>query len=489
MKIRNLLIAFVCGAFLFASCGDEDPCENIVCGEGETATVVGETCQCLQSGTVDPCEGFTCPEGFVPIASGEECECSDDPNAIGDISVTGLLIGNVEWTKNNIYNMNGKVVVSEGATLNIEAGTVIKSAEGTGSLATALIVARGGKLNANGTAAEPIIFTSAADQIMPGSITSPNLDETFNALWGGVIILGNAPISAGTGDTEAQIEGIPADDTFGRYGGDDVSDNSGSITYISVRHGGTLIGENNEINGITLGGVGNGTVIENIEVVANLDDGVEWFGGTVNVKNVIVANGEDDGLDIDQNYSGTINNAVVIQSGATAGDNAIEIDGPEGSTYTDGSFTIVNLTLIDEDGMSDTAGDLKSKSQGTITNASWRGFTDNLKIRHSCEDDCATEKTDTYTNFIDGKISITASEWVGTASLSDWTTVYGDNDCPDGVDEDDKKDPCAISDAQQAAITGLLSAGGNKITDSATTGADMTAFEGWSWCSANGKLN
>jgi len=171
------------------------------------------------------------------------------------------------------------------------------------------------------------------------------LDETFNNLWGGLIILGNAPISAKSGDTEAQIEGIPADEEFGKYGGMDPEDNSGIIKYVSVRHGGTLIGDNNEINGITFGGVGNGTTVEYIEVVANLDDGVEFFGGTVNVKNVIVANGEDDGLDIDQNYSGTIENAFVIQSGATAGDNALEIDGPEGTTYTDGLFTIKNVTL------------------------------------------------------------------------------------------------------------------------------------------------
>jgi hypothetical protein len=482
MNIKNLVIALFCGAFIFVSCGEDDPCEGVSCPEGQTATNVGSACPCLVDINADPCDGVTCPDGFVPVANGTSCDCTDNPNAIGSVNVTGLLEGTVSWTKNNIYNLNGKVVVSDGATLNIEAGTVIKGAEGTGSLATALIVARGGTLNANGTAEAPIIFTSDQDQIMPGSILSPNLDETFNALWGGLVILGYAPISAGTGDTEAQIEGIPADDLFGRYGGDDPADNSGSITYISVRHGGTLIGENNEINGITLGGVGNGTTIENIEVVANLDDGVEWFGGTVNVRNVIVANGEDDGLDIDQNYSGTIDNAVVIQSGATAGDNAVEIDGPEGSTYTDGFFTINNLTLIDEDGLSDTAGDLKSKAQGTITNASWRGFTDNLKIRQSCEDDCMTTKSDTYENFINGTISIANSEWVGTATIADWTTVYGDVDCPG-------EEPCIISDAQQQAITDLLIAGDNKISSGATTGADLSAFDGWSWASANGKLN
>ena len=144
-------------------------------------------------------------------------------------------------------------------------------------MASALIIARGGKLIAQGTAELPIIFTSIDDQLTPGMITSPNLTESNNALWGGLIVLGYAPISAGDGDTEAQIEGIPADDLFGRFGGADAADNSGVIKYVSVRHGGALIGADNEINGITFGGVGNGTVVENIEVVANLDDGVEFL--------------------------------------------------------------------------------------------------------------------------------------------------------------------------------------------------------------------
>ncbi|MGB1152487.1 MAG: hypothetical protein ACPG9B_06980, partial [Schleiferiaceae bacterium] len=108
----------------------------------------------------------------------------------------------------------------------------------------------------------------------------------------GLIVLGYAPISADA--ATALIEGLPANEAYAVYGGTDAADNSGSIQYVSVRHGGTLIGDGNEINGITLAGVGSATVVNNIEVVANVDDGVEFFGGSVSASNIVVwAQGDD----------------------------------------------------------------------------------------------------------------------------------------------------------------------------------------------------
>jgi hypothetical protein len=140
-----------------------------------------------------------------------------------------------------------------------------------------------------------------------------------------LLILGNAPISASA--SEIQIEGIPTSDPNGLYGGNNPEDNSGTIRYVSIRHGGTDIGNGNEINGLTLGGVGNGTIIDNIEVVANQDDGIEWFGGTVDVTNAVVWKSGDDAIDTDQAWSGTLNNFVVV---SPAG-NCLELDGPEGT--------------------------------------------------------------------------------------------------------------------------------------------------------------
>jgi hypothetical protein len=186
---------------------------------------------------------------------------------------------------------------------------------------------------AEGTAVSPIIFTSVADEIEPGEIASPNLEPTVNGLWGGVIVLGKARISASNSTTgaqlsEVQIEGIPTSDPNGLYGGTDDADNSGVIKYVSIRHGGTLIGSGNEINGLTLGGVGSGTVIDHIEVVANQDDGIEWFGGTVSVSNVVIWNSYDDGLDTDQAWNGTCDNFIIVAPNTGSG---FELDGPEGT--------------------------------------------------------------------------------------------------------------------------------------------------------------
>ena len=253
----------------------------------------------------------------------------------GTVVVTSNITANTTWEAGTIYQLAGRITVTNGVTLTIEPGTIIKGEAGTGANATALLVARGGKLNANGTATSPIIFTSVADEIdyadmAAGNFASPNLESTVNGLWGGVIILGKAPISASNdvGDvSEVQIEGIPTSDPNGLYGGNDAADNSGTIRYISIRHGGTNIGAGNEINGLTLGGVGNGTTIENVEVVGNQDDGIEWFGGSVNVTNAVVFNCGDDGIDTDQAWSGSLNNVVVI--GAIG--HSFELDGPEGS--------------------------------------------------------------------------------------------------------------------------------------------------------------
>ena len=233
------------------------------------------------------------------------------------------------WNADSIYQLSGRVTVTNGATLTIEPGTIIKGKPGSGANASALVIARGAKLIAEGTEDAPIIFTSTADSISiedieVGVFSSPNLNPTQNGLWGGVIILGNAPISAS--EYEVQIEGIPTSDPNGLYGGDNSDDDSGILRYVSIRHGGANIGSGNEINGLTLGGVGSGTVIDNIEIVANQDDGIEFFGGTVNVNNVVVWNVGDDAIDTDQAWSGTLDNFVII----TPTGHCFELDGPEG---------------------------------------------------------------------------------------------------------------------------------------------------------------
>lgn len=284
---------------------------------------------------------------------------TDDATAILNIEqnenvviVTNNVTEDATWTSDKVWVLGGRITVEDGATLNIDPGTVIKGEAGSGPNSTALVVARGGKLMAEGNATAPIIFTSVADEIEPsdiaaGNFGSPNLDPDTDGLWGGVLILGKAYISASNDDgdvNEVQIEGIPTSDPNGLYGGNDDSDNSGVITYISIRHGGSEIGSGNEINGLTLGGVGSGTVIENVEVISNQDDGIEWFGGTVDVTNAVVWNCNDDAIDADQDWRGTLDNFVVI----TPGDHNFELDGPEG-TRDEGGYIIKNGLVIAND--------------------------------------------------------------------------------------------------------------------------------------------
>ena len=167
---------------------------------------------------------------------------------------------------------------------------------GSGAEASALIVARGGKINAVGTQENPIIFTFEQDAL------DGSTPYNTKGQWGGVIILGNAQLNSSPGET--QIEGIPDTESRGLYGGNDDLDNSGTMTYVSIRHGGTDIGAGNEINGLTLGGVGSQTTLEYIEVIANADDGVEFFGGTASIKYVLTAFCGDDSFDYDEGWRG-----------------------------------------------------------------------------------------------------------------------------------------------------------------------------------------
>jgi plastocyanin len=206
----------------------------------------------------------------------------------------------VNWTNNNVYLLNGLVFVEEGAVLNIQAGTVVKFTPlAEINNPSALIITRGAKIFAEGTAAEPIIFTAEEDDV-----NDPNdLGPKDNALWGGIVILGNG-ITEKQGNSIVSIEGIPTTELRGLYGGTNNADNSGVLKYVSIRHGGRQLVPGSELNGLTLGAVGSGTVLDYVEVYANSDDGIEFFGGAPNLKHAVVAFAEDDSYDWDEVYTG-----------------------------------------------------------------------------------------------------------------------------------------------------------------------------------------
>lgn len=355
MNFKSLFFCLLAlTAFSIVGCDNEEDCTT-TCAANEELTA---NCTCIQvscpntcaadeiqladcscQAIAEACDGVTCPENFA--CDNGTCVQTDN------FERSGTLSADETWEAGKTYILKDRVTVPDGITLTIEAGVIVKGEAGTGANASALLIARGGTLNAMGTASAPIIMTSVADEIAAGQIASPNLSPDVTGLWGGLIILGNAPISASNDDdpnnvvqlAELQIEGIPTSDSNGLYGGNDAADNSGTITYVSVRHGGTNIGEGNEINGITFGGVGSGTTINNLEVVGTQDDGLEFFGGTVSVTNALVWNNGDDAFDTDQAWAGTLDNAISINPG----DSPLELDGPEGS-YTSTGHTITNLT-------------------------------------------------------------------------------------------------------------------------------------------------
>ncbi|WP_236032591.1 hypothetical protein [Algoriphagus pacificus] len=391
--------------------------------------------------------GFTsCIEGNDKPSTGT------DPDTSNSILVSSNITSNTTWETGKTYVLGGRISVTSGNTLTIQPGVVVKGEVGSGSNATALIIARGAKIDAQGTATSPIIFTTVADEIKPGEIISPNLEPNLSGLWGGLIILGNAKGSFAGDVTEIQIEGIPPSDTNGLYGGTNDADNSGVLKYISIRHGGANIGEGNEINGLTLGAVGSGTVIENVEVIANQDDGIEWFGGAVNVKNALVWNAGDDGMDTDQAWAGTLDNFIVIAGSET--DHTLEIDGPEGSavaghTVKNGSIKGNNVAEL---------GDFRDGARGTFENIYFFGFADPATTDGRGDLSLSGDKT--LATFAGGQLKFMNLQ----ATLADGVSLT------------------TVFKAGTADFATTVAAGAN------TVGANKAAFANWTWASAAGQL-
>src|SRR5687768_3462831 len=218
-----------------------------------------------------------------------------------NISDADLLGGQTYyWTNDNIYVLDKLVFLEQGGVLYIEPGTVIKFTDHAElGNPSALVITRGAQIFAEGTLEEPIIFTAVSDDVNDPS----DLGPTDNALWGGIVILGNG-ITQKNGNAEVNIEGIPLSEPRGAYGGTDNTDNSGVLKYVSIRHGGRQIATGSELNGLSLGAVGSGTTLEYVEIYANSDDGIEFFGGAPNLKYAVVAFVEDDSYDWDEAYTG-----------------------------------------------------------------------------------------------------------------------------------------------------------------------------------------
>tara|TARA_X000000950_G_scaffold186613_1_gene225861 strand:+ start:1469 stop:3187 length:1719 start_codon:yes stop_codon:yes gene_type:complete len=278
----------------------------------------------------------------------------------------GNITVDTTWTAGDEYILTNQVFVTAGASLTIEAGVTVKGLSdsdtglkslngGGGSLA----VCRGAKIYANGTAEAPITFTSSND--------NGTRRDACNE-WGNITIMGKGLISASSdqsrtragntkkpdGTNEVQMEGLTGSNTLTYYGGNDDSDDSGTLAYVNLRYGGNVIGQANELNGLSLGGIGSETDIHHIEIYNNVDDGIEIWGGKVNLKYFSIWNIGDDSLDVDQGWRGTAQFGLIVQGasqagkqGSGVGDNCIEIDGAEDSDAQPlTSCRIANVTVV-----------------------------------------------------------------------------------------------------------------------------------------------
>ncbi len=286
-------------------------------------------------------------QGLATDVSSDFPELTDKPvYALGDDTT---FTSDVTLTNDAYWLIKGRTAVGEdndsSATLYIEQGTTVFGEEGDDFL----VVRRGSMIEASGTASAPITFTSVQD------LTG---DETSIGQWGGIVLLGNAPTNlcntgddADTSDAELASCGVAAEGDAGLYGGADSEDNSGTLRYVVVKHAGRALAAGDELNGISFAGIGSGTKVEYIQVHQNLDDGVEFFGGTVSVRNIVLTDIGDDSLDWSFGWTGNAQN-VYIQQSAAGGDNAIEADNNEDNpAWTPLTTPIIsNVTIVGADG-------------------------------------------------------------------------------------------------------------------------------------------
>ncbi len=307
------------------------------------------------------------------------------------------------WTADKEYILDGLVFLESGGVLIIDSGTVIKgkAVPSNGDYTSALIITSGAKIYANGSPKKPIIFTAEVDDP-----TDPyDLNHMDRGLWGGLIILGDAPI--GNQTVPAQIEGIPSTEPRAQFGGNNPDHDAGSLRYVSIRHGGAELSPGNEINGLTLGGVGSKTKIEYVEIFAGSDDGIEIFGGNVNIKHVVMAFCGDDGLDWDMGWRGKGQFIFVIQ-GDDIADNGAECDGAIPDNHPRYSSPVIyNATFIGSG--SDAPSSVKNSHAILMRDATagiWANsvFYDYANKALQVEDLPSGSGTDSYDRLLNGEI-------------------------------------------------------------------------------------
>ncbi len=323
---------------------------------------------------------------IVPTTPGGSLNPSDFK---GDISTTVTL----DATK--VYKLTGAIMVKNGGKLIIPAGTRIEATGGTSSFIT---VEQGGQIMANGTASAPVVFTSTS--AIPGA-------------WGGLVICGKAPINKGT-TASAEVGNAT-------YGGTVANDNSGTLNYVRIEYAGAVFNADKEFNGLSLFGVGNGTQINNIAIVNGSDDGIEFFGGTVNVNNILSVGNEDDAFDWTEGWNGTATGVYTKRRADNTGNRGIEGDNNSNNNDADprSNPTIKNATFIgaqtgEADGLK-----LRVGTYATIDNVVLSGWKTGINLEHDATVNYFNGAGKiTNVNFVGVQTNISAKNSAGTAVMT-----------------------------------------------------------------------
>lgn len=306
--------------------------------------------------------------------------------SVTTVDVTADITANTTWTKDKLYVLKQLTYVT-GATLTIEPGTII-----AGDAAAALIISRDAKLIAAGTATQPIVFTSSLPVGQRGSVQGD---------WGGLVFLGRATINTMGGENNA--EGL-ADDPKNKYGGTDDTYDCGTLKYVRVEFAGRPLSANNELNGVTLNACGSGTTIDFLQVHRGVDDGVEIFGGKVNLKHVVITGSDDDGLDWDKGWTGKAQFIVAAQI-AGRGNHGIEADNDASNAdlMPRSAPTLFNVTLVGRN--PDTAAS-EGPSRGMILRAGTAGSLNNVVVTNFTDQGFIVDGNPSKTQWSMGALSV-----------------------------------------------------------------------------------
>lgn len=352
--------------------------------------------------------------------------CADDDTANITINQGGDVISTPEGTTENViggtltedltlesgtaYSLQTALIVPNGITLTVEPGVVVSAATGSDVYVAIL---QGGIINAEGTSSNPIIFTSATATPSPGD-------------WGGLIILGRAPINSvvgGDATSTSEIGGLP-------YGGSDAEDSSGILRYVRVEYSGGAADAASENNGFSFYAIGSGTIIEFIQAYEGADDGVEFFGGTVNASFISVVGAQDDSVDWTEGFTGNLTN-VYVEHGVTH-DKGIEGDGfnTDIGNNSNPIFwsapTITNLTIVGRGSSNENeAIRLRAGTRAIFTNVLVQGFAEGYDL----------DDTETGTGVTDGGTQVTdvTFEDVTLNLKNDTDILFGEADFFSGI--------------------------------------------------------